>query len=110
MSYDALGLIDQVRQAITCKTVTLTRLSQQLRVERHTLERTTRQSTAKSFRQLRDEVLFRRTQEFLIQYPNLSIKEVAFKLGPGSVRTFDRLVSRTSGLTPLQLREKLLSR
>ncbi|MGH9326699.1 MAG: helix-turn-helix domain-containing protein [Terriglobia bacterium] len=85
-------------------------LSRELGIDRHTLERAVHRATGKPFRRLRQETLLARLAEAFLHGPNVPLKQVAFDLGFGSLRSFDRFVSSATGVTPTALRAQINTR
>jgi AraC-like DNA-binding protein len=105
MAYDGRGLVEQIRKRLSQRDSTLSALSRALGVERHTIERLISKSTGKTFRELRQQIVFEHAPELLRSGPNQSIKEVAFTVGFSSPGSFTQFCKRTSGKTPLRLRD-----
>lgn len=107
MAYDLPRLYETVRSHLWFNPdLQLDELSQLLKVERHTVEKAVRLATGKTFRELKKDILFRLAIQRLRDDPSLSIKEVAFKLGYCSQRSFCRFVKAMAGCPPTQLRAK----
>jgi transcriptional regulator GlxA family with amidase domain len=106
VAYDLSGLFKLALGHVQSNpSVSLEELSALLRVERHTIEKAVKSGTGKTFRQLRSSVMLKKARALLDGSPNQSIKEVAFKLGYRSQRSFSRFVKSTLGCTPTKLRE-----
>jgi AraC-like DNA-binding protein len=105
VAYDLAKLSEMVQEALTNSPgASLAKLAQQLAIDRHTLEKAVRTTTGKSFRQLRQKVLLKKSLKLLQNEPALSIKDVAFRVGYSSPQAFQRFIRRASGKTPGQIR------
>lgn len=101
MSYDLAGLFERICTALSaCPRAPLAALAEELRVERHTLERAVREVTGASLRALRAKTLVKVSGDLLRSQPQLSVKEVAARAGYPSARTFARAFKRASGVSP----------
>ena len=89
---------------------TLMDLSRGLRVGRRTIQTTIRITSAKTFRQLREEVLIARLNKFFLSNPTLAIKELSFELGYTCPQSFARAVKRACGMSPERLRSSVIER
>lgn len=82
----------------------------ELQVSRRTLQNAINMITGKTFRELRDELLVERVKSLLEFDPTRGIKELSFKLGFKSPRSFARAINRACGLSPTQLRSEIIFR
>ena len=49
------------------------------------------------------------SQELLLSQPELSVKEVGFKVGFNNLQSFFRVFKKHTGMTPLEYRDKSLA-
>ena len=109
MAYDVHSLLQRVEESLaTCPRISISELARQLEVERHTIERTVRKGTGRTFRELQAERLLAEALRLLKAEPSRSIKEVSFLLGYGSPRAFRRFMKRTHGKPPTEARLNVL--
>lgn len=105
MAYDLNGLFIRVHHHLkTIPLLTLVELSSRISVERHTIEKSVKLATGQTFRKMRNELLLAHAKHLLDANPNHSIKEVAFKLGYRSQRSFSRFMRSASGCSPKEFR------
>lgn len=83
-------------------------LARQLHLSRRTLENAIIMRTGKTFRDLRGELLVERVKNLLESDPARAIKELSFELGYKSARSFARAIKRACGLSPAQLRSRII--
>lgn len=83
-------------------------LARESHVSRRTLQNAIK-FTGKTFRELRDELLFERVNSLLESHPTRGIKELSFELGYKSPRSFARAIKRACGFSPAQLRSRIIS-
>lgn len=108
MTYDKATLTQEVLNLLRSRpNVTLTEVSVQLKVNRHTIERACLDTTRKSFREHKSSAKFEEVCRLLSQTRTTSIKEVAFSTGFNSSAAFTRFVRKMAGLTPTELRKRL---
>lgn len=106
MAYDLTGLFSGVNKEMRRKPYSqLHDLSRYLGVGRHTIEKSVKAATGKSFREYRSNMLLEHARARLKQNPNLSIKEIAFSIGFHSQRSFCRFIKAAAGCSPKALRE-----
>jgi AraC-like DNA-binding protein len=106
MAYDLTGLFSRVSNEMRRNPYSqLHDLSGYLGVGRHTIEKSLKVATGKSFREYRANVLLEHARSQLEQNPNLSIKEIAFSIGFHSQRSFCRFIKATAGCSPKALRK-----
>jgi AraC-like DNA-binding protein len=106
MAYDLTGLFNRVTKEMRGNPYAqLHGLSGHLGVGRHTIEKSVKAATGKSFREYRATVLLEHARSQLRQNPHLSIKEIAFSIGFHSQRSFCRFIKATAGCSPKALRE-----
>jgi transcriptional regulator GlxA family with amidase domain len=106
MSYDLHGVFHMVQRNLQKEPlISLAKMSRQLAIERHTIERAVRSEIGRSFRSLRREIAFEQARDKLRSLPNQSIKEISFALGYNSPRTFSRFIRGVCGKPPNELRE-----
>jgi AraC-like DNA-binding protein len=107
MLYHRRGLADRLEQILSEEPrTTLKEASSMLKVERHTLESAVKESKGTTFRELQQLLLLNRALELLSTYPNLSIKEIAFKLGYRYPRDFARFIRNSTGRSPTEIRNE----
>jgi transcriptional regulator GlxA family with amidase domain len=105
MAYDLNGLYTRIQRNLSSTPyMSLHELSVRLRVERHTIEKAVKKATSKTFREMRNLLLLEHARGLLDGNPNQSIKEVAFKLGYRSQRSFSRFIKSSLGCSPKELR------
>lgn len=85
--------------------MTLHALAHTLGVDRHTIERATRQCSQTSFREYRQYKLLSFALALLSQSPTLTLKELAAKLGYQSSEALSRFLRLSSGKTFVQMRQ-----
>lgn len=106
MAYDLDSLARQTKNLIVNeRSITLTEVSRRLGVDRHTLEKAVVTVAGMNFRHFRHRLLFDEAVAMLRAEPNLSVKEVAFKFGFSSQRSFGRFIKSISGKPPTELRK-----
>ncbi len=86
----------------------LGRFAQEIRVDRHTIERALHDIVGMSFREYKKLILLRESCRLLVEGPNLSEKEIAFRLGYGSRDAFCRFIKANTGLRPRDIRKPTL--
>lgn len=107
MAYDLHGLYNQISLLMHSRPyIQLEELSQRLCVERHTIEKSVKEATGKTFRELRSSMRLARATQVLGDNPTQSIKEIAYHLGYNSQRSFCRFIKTTTGFSPKELRER----
>ena len=105
MAYDLNGLFNRIHRSLrSTPYLSLHELSIRICVERHTIEKAVKKATGKTFREVRNDMLLEQARGLLDSNPNQSIKEVAFKLGYRSQRSFSRFIKSSVGCSPKQLR------
>ena len=105
MSYCLKVLYERVEVALFASPRTsLSALAQQLRVERHTIERAVAHATGKTFRELQTRLTLAKALDLLAAEPNRPIKEIAFLLGYKSAGAFSRFVKKRCGRSPQAIR------
>lgn len=108
MSYDHMLLFNTIAltlQGSPC--CSLSDLSRELQISRHTIQNTVKAVTGKKFRDLREELLLARVKKLLVSGPGTTIKRVALEVGYRSTRSFSRAVRRACGASPTQLRTRI---
>lgn len=83
-------------------------VARELHVSTRTLQNVVKLATGKTFRKLRGELLVRRVNMLLESDPTRPIKDLSFALGYESSRSFARAVKQGSGLSPEQLRSRII--
>lgn len=86
----------------------LIELSRELHVSRRTIQSAVISITGKNFRELQHETLLARVQSILLTRPGIAIKELASEVGYRSARSFARAVRRACGVSPEQLRIRIV--
>lgn len=85
--------------------LTLADISDELSVNRHTIETLVREFANVSFRELHTNLILEKAKTLLTTQPRLSIKEIAYSLGY-EPRAFARFVKSRTGKTPSELRNR----
>lgn len=107
MRHDLACIFVQVKSSLMQRPrISLQRLSRQLGVERHTLEKAVRNMKGSSFREFQREVILIHITEALRADPGMPFKELAATLGYSSVQAFTRFVSKACGTSPSSLRRQ----
>jgi AraC-like DNA-binding protein len=107
MSYDHSKIVVRLQKLLADNIhISLLEASQQLGVERHTVEKALKQITGRSFREYRQRILLDQALRLLVQEASLSTKEIAAQLGYGSGTAFSRFVRRQTGRSPTELRQQ----
>jgi transcriptional regulator GlxA family with amidase domain len=107
MAYNLQGLFLQILPYLRSRPYsTLDEVAERVHVERHTIEKAVKQSTGKTFRALRSELLLRHATGLLRTESNQSIKEIAFRLGYQSQRSFSRFIRTAAGRSPKEIRSQ----
>jgi AraC-like DNA-binding protein len=105
MAYDASLLLQRIEESLTTRPrMSLFDMARQLNVERHTIERSVRSGTGRTFRELQNEKLLAQAFRLLTEEPARSLKEVSFKLGYSSPRAFRRFIKEVWGASPKDAR------
>src|SRR5439155_11925130 len=78
----------------------LGKLSENLGVERHTLEKAVHRIRRKSFRDYQNKRLLRKALILLAQEGNKSIKDIAMTIGYRTSEPFSRFIKTMTGRTP----------
>ncbi|HEY6349124.1 MAG TPA: helix-turn-helix domain-containing protein [Candidatus Angelobacter sp.] len=107
MAYDLRGLANRVTEQVrSAPHLSLNDIAIRVNVGRHTIEKAIKQTTGKTFRDLRSQVLLEEAINLLDSDPTQSVKEVAFKLGYGWQRSLSRFIKARVGCCPKELRGK----
>jgi AraC-like DNA-binding protein len=105
MAYDVRLLLQRIEENLATRPrMSLSEIARQLSVERHTIERSVRNRTGKTFRELQDEKLLAQALRLLNTEPTRSVKEISFQLGYRSPRAFCRFMRRAHGTSPTEAR------
>jgi AraC-like DNA-binding protein len=108
MSYDRELLFNKIFSCLHEKPcTTLDELSQGLRISRHTIQNVVCLSTGRTFKRLREEIFLSHVRHHFGSKPTLSIKELSFLIGFKSASSFARVIRRTCGFTPEELRSHI---
>jgi AraC-like DNA-binding protein len=105
MAYNVRLLLQRIEENLATRPRTsLSEIARQLNVERHTIERSVRSGTGRTFRELQDENLLVQALRLLTEEPGRSLKEVSFELGYSSPRAFRRFIKQAWGTSPKEAR------
>jgi AraC-like DNA-binding protein len=108
MSYDRELLFNKISSCLREKPCSkLDDLSQCLRVSRQTIQNVVSVSTGRTFKRLREEIFLAHVRHHFGSKPTLSIKELSFCMGFKSASSFARVIRRTCGFTPEELRSHI---
>src|SRR5882762_9341292 len=83
-------------------------LTREFNVSRRTLQNAVNMTIAKTFREVREQILVKRVKTLLDSQPTRGIKELSFELGYKSGRSFARAIKRVCGFSPAQLRSRII--
>jgi AraC-like DNA-binding protein len=109
VSYEPRLLFDRIILALQGNPrCSLEGLSRELHVSCRTIQNAVNEITGKKFRDLREELLLVRIKNLLVSAPNATIREVSLQAGYSSSRSFARAVRRASGVSPKQLRTRMI--
>jgi AraC-like DNA-binding protein len=98
MVYDLHRIFLQVTRHVgVMPSISLTRLSNNLGVERHTIAKAIKNATGLSFREFRNSVLLKHACGLLKDESNRTIKEVAFAVGYQSQGSLSRFIRIATG-------------
>lgn len=107
MSYDHIKIVVWLEKLLVDNIqLQLVEASQQLGVERHTLEKALKETTGSSFRRYRQRMLLEQAIRLLVEEGGLSTKEIAVQLGYGSGTAFSRFIRKQTGHSPTELRQQ----
>ncbi len=84
----------------------LARFAQEIRVDRHTIEKAVHDTAGVSFREYKRHILLEEARRLIVEDFNLSEKEIAFKLGYGSRDAFCRFIKVNTGTCPSNMRRQ----
>lgn len=105
MAYDSHRIFLQVTQRLAVTPfMSLTQLSGDLDVERHTIAKAVKSATGLTFRDFRKSGLLKHARSLLKHESNRTIKEVAFALGYRSQGSLSRFVRTATGCSAKQLK------
>jgi AraC-like DNA-binding protein len=108
MTYDATMLAREILHLLQSRPrLTLTELSRQLGIDRHTIEKACIEATRKSFREHKRALRYVEVCRLLSQGHTTSVKEVAFLAGFSSPAALSRFVRSVADVTPIELRKRL---
>lgn len=105
MIYDPRWIFLEVMRCLEIEpSISLNQLSDNLGIERHTVEKAVRNATGINFRELRTSILLKRACDLLTDKSNLTVKEVAFILGYKWQGSFSRFLKRAMGCSPKEFK------
>ena len=108
MSYDRDLLFNKIASCLREKPCsTLDDLSQCLHVSRQTIQNVVSMSVGKTFKRLREDIFLAHVRHYFGSMPTLSIKELSYCIGFKSASSFARVIRRTCGFTPEELRSHI---
>src|SRR5487761_28644 len=108
MAYDLRLLLQRIDEHLTVRPrISISEMARQLKVERHTIERSVRMGSGRTFRELQAEKLLAEALRLLAADPTRSVKEVSFLLGYGAPRSFRRFIKQACGRSPKEVRFNL---
>jgi AraC-like DNA-binding protein len=108
VSYDHRLLLEEISLSLhrnPCRS--LESLSRELQVSRRTIQKVLINTTGKSLRQCKEEIVIAKLRSLLIERPISAIKELSFAIGYKSPRSFARAIRRVCGVSPEQLRSRI---
>lgn len=109
MSYDHRLLFAQIVTRLGERpSRSLAELSHALRVSSRTIQKVIAETTHGGFKELQRELLMSRINRALVSQPGLAIKELSFAIGYESPRSFARAIKRAWGMSPRQLRSRIV--
>jgi AraC-like DNA-binding protein len=88
-------------------TISLEQLQDILHIDRHTLLKSVKLCTGKTFRELRSSRLLEHISEHFTNDPSSSLKEISFDAGYSSQRSLSRFIKAQVGKSPKVLRQDL---
>jgi AraC-like DNA-binding protein len=88
--------------------ISLTGVSNNLRIERHTVAKAIRSATGVTFRELRNRALLKHACDLLNGESNRTVKEVAFTLGYCSQGSLSRFIRKHTGRSAKQFQNGTL--
>ena len=104
MAYNRRILFKQIEVLLTTDpSLTLSKLADLLNIDRHTVERFFRIYTGITFREYKQTKVMDKLKELTSE--DLTLKQVALKLGYHSEAALARFVKSKTGKTPAQIRE-----
>lgn len=105
MAYDLHGIFLQVTRRLDMTPfISLTQISENLDVERHTIAKAVKSATGSTFREFRKSMLLKHARSLLKHESNRTIKEVAYALGYRSQGSLSRFVRTATGCSAKQLK------
>lgn len=111
MAYDLHRIFLQVtRQIELAPSMSLTQLSNNLGIERHTIAKAIKNTTGLVFREFRASVLLEHACDFLKDESNRTIKEAAFALGYRSQGSLSRFIRTATGHSAKELKMENLKK
>ncbi len=107
MAYSYHLLFSQVDRLLSTKPrMTLLRVAEELNVGTHTLSRSVRQFTGKSFCEYQKAKILERTCCLIATDAALLEKQIAAQIGYSSPDSFARFIKRTTGVCMREFRQK----
>ena len=104
MTYNHRRILKELEALVSSTPgIQLSEISSRLGINRHTIENAMRSGKKISFREYRRAELIQKAQ-ILLRDSGLPVKDIAAKLGYGSLSSFSRFVHRSTGKSPSQLR------
>jgi AraC-like DNA-binding protein len=110
MSYDHESLYRRILLHMMREPcISVQNISKELQVSRRTIQSTIQRGAKKSYSALRREILVAKTIEFFSVRACAAIKEVSFAVGFASPRSFARAIRKATGMSPEDLRSRVLA-
>jgi len=105
MTYNRRRLLKELDALVSnTPSIRLTEIARSLGIDRHTIENAMRMTRKTSFREYKQKELLSMARQML-EKPDLSVKEVAIRLGYSSAASFSRFIRRATGKSPSRLRD-----
>ena len=105
MTYNHRKLLSQMDDLLGASPrLPLGKLSEELGVDRHTLEKAVHRIRRKSFRDYQNKKLLRKSLILLAQEGNKSIKDIAMTIGYRTSEPFSRFIKTMTGRSPTEIR------
>jgi AraC-like DNA-binding protein len=109
MSYDLDLLFTHVIARLDLNPCTsLTDISRELQISQRTIQKSLKMVSGKQFRKVRQDLLITKVQVLLTSKPTAAIKELSAGVGYASARSFARAIRSACGLSPRQLRSRIV--
>ena len=108
MCYNTRGIFHKIEQELKVSPgETLTNVARRMGISRGTAQKAVYFVTGQSFRRLRESALLDAVREILAHEPEASLKEICFRIGFRSERSFRRFIRRLTGQSPTGLRNEM---